>query len=154
MGLMSKQERLNVFLGDLSEFVEKYYSSNIDSVEKVALDDWVKVIVTGPEESSFELWTEGEEITLIFSESHWHINDYNEPCDFENIYENTIESVLEILCGKLGTYSCWCNGKEKGGGSFLAASKADVAKERKEFFKGCNEIRYKIWGESSFVEQV
>lgn len=114
---MTKQERLNTFVIELAEFLEKYYSSNIDSISGESNGDWLIQKILGPNDSVIELWTENNEITIIFGEAHWHIYDYNVPCDYESIYENTINGVLSILRGELCTASYWLCGTVKGGGT-------------------------------------
>jgi hypothetical protein len=89
---MNKQEQINRFLDSLGDFVERYYSRAITEVSRHPEDDWIKVVIHGPQDTTIELWSEGAEVTVVFGESHWHINSYDEPCNMEDIFENTIDS--------------------------------------------------------------
>ncbi len=142
---MTKQHRINTFLRDLAIFVEKYYSATIDEIEVQSIDDWIKVIISGSENSSLEIWTSGAEVTILFGESHWHIDEYSDPCDLNMIYSNTIHSLLEILDGELETYSCWAGTTCKGGGSFDSTTEVAI-ESAKGFFKDFDTIKIKQWG--------
>ena len=140
-----KQQRINTFLLDLADFIEKYYSEGVNEVQCEKVEDWVKVIVSGDNDSVFELWSSGTEITVIFSESHWHIDDYNDPCDMNEIYSQTLHSVLDILDGEVVTYSCWQGERCKGGGAFNSVEDNAIEKAQKGFGK-VDLIKIKRWG--------
>ena len=142
---MDKQQRLNDFLIDICNFIEKYYSSSINDISYKSEENWIKVIIVGENDSSFEVWSEGEEITIIFAESHWHIDNYSEPCNFSEIYENTLDSIFEILNGTLATYSCWVGDKSLGGGSFLKNEKFDANEVTTSYFKDAEVVHLKYW---------
>ena len=145
---MTKQQRINKFITDFVEFIEQYYSSQITSISLEEKEGCVVGTIQGKQESTIEILTEDSEVIVCFGESHWHIDDYNDPIDYENIYENTIESVIEILQGKLGTYSCWRNGRTIGGASFVVSTDSEIVNEIKatDIFKTSTEIRIKKWG--------
>ena len=144
---MKKQQRLNNFLIDTCSYIEKYYSSSISEISYISIEDWIKVIIVGENDSNCEIWSDGEEITIIFGESHWHIDSYSEPCNFSNIYENTIDSLLQVLNGNLGTYSCWVGGKTIGGASFTKSVGFNVKEIASSFFKDTEVAHIKYWNE-------
>jgi hypothetical protein len=151
---MNKQERIDKFIIDLGEFLEKYYSSAIDEVTLENKDGWLALKIAGPNDSILELWTLNAEVTVCFSESHWHIDDYRDPCHYPTIYEETIESVMDILGFKSGTYSCWTNGKERGGASFDESTTEEVVAAAQKHFKDCDEIRIKRWASELEIVRV
>ena len=142
---MNKQERINGFLSDFADFLERYYSSAITEVVKEPQENWIKIRIAGPQGASMELWSDGGEVTVIFGESHWHIDSYDTPCNFENIFENTVDSVIDILRFKTSTYSCWHSGKTKGGASCAQIEIEDVIAAARKVFKEFDEIRVQTW---------
>jgi len=144
---MKKQQRLNLFLEETCVFIEKYYSSSIADISFEPEEEWVKVVITGEKDSICEISSDGEEITVMFGESHWHLDNYLEPCDYSKIYENTIDSILELLKGELVTYSCWVGGETIGGASFLKSEVTDITKELSVFFKNTEVVHIKAWNE-------
>jgi hypothetical protein len=148
---MDKQSRLNDFITDLAQFFEMYYSSQIEEISKEKKGDWIIQKIVGPNNSIIEIWTDGPEITISFGESHWHIDDYNDPCDYENIYENTIDSILSILRGDLCTASYWLDGREKGGETITVEDLEKELREEKIPFGKFNEIRIKKWAEETEI---
>jgi len=143
---MNKQDQINEFLDSLGNFVERYYSSAVTEVTKHPEDDWVKVVIHGPQGTTIELWSEGAEVTVVFGESHWHIDSYDEPCNMENIFENTIDSVMDILRFKTASYSCWRGDRCVGGASCSDdIEEKDVISAAQEFFKDFDEIRFQTW---------
>jgi hypothetical protein len=92
-----------------------------------------------------ELWSDGNEVTVIFGESHWHIDSYDDPCTFENIFENTIDSVMDILRFKTATYSCWRAGKAIGGAQCSQIEPEEVLVAARKVFKDFDEIRIQTW---------
>ncbi|MCK5727071.1 MAG: hypothetical protein KAH22_09635 [Thiotrichaceae bacterium] len=144
---MDKQQRLNLFLKETCVFIEKYYSSSITDISFEPEEEWVKVVITGENDSVCKIYSDGEEIIIMFGESHWHIDNYSEPCDYSKIYENTIDSILELLKGELVTYSCWIGGETIGGSSFLKSEVSDITKELSGFFKNTDIVHIKSWNE-------
>jgi len=132
-------------MADLGGFLERYYSSAIDQMTKEEKEDWIILRIEGPHDSVIEMWTEGAEVTIIFSESHWHIDDYNDPCDYSTIYENTIDGVMEVLQEKTGTYSCWSGGEAIGDASFGDCTSEQIIESAQGNFKAFDEIRIKRW---------
>ncbi len=151
---MDKQEKLNQFIKDLGDFLEKYYSSAISDISKEDKDEFIILRIYGVEESKIELWTEGSEVTVIFGESHWHLDDYNDPCNYENIYEDTIESVLEILQQKTVTCSKWEGERCLGGGTFFGNSIEEILISERTLFENADEIRIKIWNQKLEIRKV
>lgn len=157
MSDLMKQERINRFLRDLGGFVEKYYSANVTEVSvepgEISKDDiagqgeWLKLLIRGDADSLIELWSDSEEVTVCFGPNHWHIDDYSEPCDMTAIYSNAIDSVFEILNDRVATYSCWKEGKCKGGATSSVSSEETVsAQEVRDFFGDVDMIKIKRWG--------
>ncbi|MEO0511082.1 MAG: hypothetical protein AAF065_14625 [Verrucomicrobiota bacterium] len=151
---MTTQERINKFLLELGEFIEKYYSMGVDSVSNETHEDWIKVFINGPAESSIELWSQGKEVTVAFGESHWHIGDYNDPVDLENIYEPTVDSVIEILSGKVGTYSAWNEEKALGGGSYEGETIEAAILASKAHFSKATHLKVKTWANETKTQPV
>lgn len=151
---MNKQNRLNKFINDLGDFFESYYSSQIEDINISKDDGYVILNIIGPEDSFIEITTEDEEILISFGESHWHIDDYNDPCDYEMIYENTMDSVLEILQRKLITFSCWSNGKARGGASFEGYNLDEIKKYSEKYFSSYDELHLKVWGKQKEIIKV
>lgn len=145
IGKKNKQSRINQFLDDFANFTEQYYSGAVTQVIRHSEDDWIKIIIEGPQGSSLELWSKGAEVLVQFGESHWHIDSYDEPCNFENIYEDTIDIVLDVLRIKTSTYSCWRNGISIGGGSCAEVEEELVIHAARESFNGFDEIRFQVW---------
>lgn len=142
---MNKQEQINRFLESFGDFIEQYYSSAITQVSKHPEDDWTKIVIEGPLATTIELWSEGAEVTVIFGESHWHIDSYDDPCNMVNIFENTIDSVMDILRFKTASYSCWLGGRCIGGGPCSDVEEKDVISAAHEIFKDFDEIRFQTW---------
>ena len=143
---MNKQEQINQFISTFGDFIERYYSSAVTDITKHPEDDWIKVVIQGPQGTTIELWSEGAEVTVDFGESHWHIDSYDDPCNMENIFENTIDSVLDILRFKTSSYSCWQDGRCVGGASCSDDfEEKDIISAAREFFKEFNEIRIQTW---------
>ncbi|MEA5468978.1 hypothetical protein [Spirulina sp. 06S082] len=142
----NKQDKLNQFLIDVAEFFEKYYSKGVNEiVVKEEEDKSISITFSGDCNSTIEVTSCSEEITVIFSESHWHIDDYSEPCNMDSIYRNSIRSIMDILDLEVGTYSCWNNDVCLGGVSF-ASSIEDALQSARNTFQDVNEIRIKVWG--------
>jgi len=143
---MNKQEQINHFLESLGDFIERYYSSAVTQVTKHPEDDWVKVVIEGPQGTTIELSSENVEVTVGFGESHWHIDSYDEPCNMEDIFKNTIDSVIDILRFKTASYSCWREGRCLGGASCSNDVEGKgVISEARESFGDSDEIRFQTW---------
>lgn len=130
---------------DFSEFIERYYSDGVNDIQKEDLEDWVKVKIYGDEDSVLELWSEGAEVLIDFGETHWHIDEYSEPCDMNAIYRSTIHSVLDILDGKIATCSYWVGNTCKGGSSFNTTEDQTIERA-KEIFNDFDLVKIKRWG--------
>jgi len=143
---MNKQEQLNSFLYSFSDFIERYYSSAVNQVSRHPEDDWIKVVVEGPQGTTIELFSEHAEVTVIFGETHWHIDSYDDPCNMENIFENTIDSVMDILRFRKVSYSCWRGGRCLGGASCSDdVDEKGLLSAARDFFKDFDEIRIQTW---------
>jgi hypothetical protein len=151
---MTKQDRLNQFLLDFADFLEKYYSSALTDISRETVDGAVRLKVFGPAESLMELWADGAEILIEFGEDHWHVDDYGEPCCYENIYENVIDGVLDVLNGRQSTYSCWSAGRVRGGGTCRGCTLDSAVEAAGEFFHGADEIRLKVWARETETHKI
>lgn len=151
---MNKQERINKFVVELGDFLDSYYSSQVQRISVEREGEWLTLSIEGENDSIIELCTAGEEITFWFSETHWHIDNYDEPCGYELIYGDTIEDVMNILQGNEGTYSCWLNGKAKGGATFYDSTMEEIVITAKDSFKKFDEIRIKTWGKKLEVIKI
>lgn len=146
---MTKQERLNQFLLDLADFLGKYYTgSNLTGVSQETDEGAVRVKLTGPADSVLDLWAYDAEITIEFGETHWHVDDYSDPCCYESIYESVIDAVLDVLNGRLCTYSCWAAGRPCMGGTCSGTTWEEVvANSPGMLLHGTDEARFKTWGQ-------
>jgi hypothetical protein len=143
---MNKQEQINHFLESLGDFIGRYYSSAVTQVSKHSEGDWVKVAIEGPRGTTIELWSENVEVTVVFGESHWHIDSHDGPCNMEDIFENTIDSVIDILRFKTASYSCWREGRCLGGALCSDdVEEKDVISAARDPFKNLDEIRFQTW---------
>jgi len=142
---MNKQELINRFLESLGDFIGQYYSSAVTQVTKHPEDDWIEILIEGPQGTTIVLLSERSEVTVVFGESHWHIDSYDEPCKMESIFEKTINSVMDILRFKKATYSCWRDGRCIGGASCPDVDEKEVISAARQIFKDFDEIRFQIW---------
>ncbi|MBD2042960.1 hypothetical protein [Microcoleus sp. FACHB-672] len=142
---MDKQTRLNQFVRDLCAFIERYYSVGVQSVKVVEMEGWVKGIIEEPTGDALEIQSDREEITIVYGESHWHI-DYNE--QYQDIYQAAIQSVFEVLDGKFLTFSAWAGERALGGGSLSSETEDAVAEALNRFkrYEGFTELVIKVWG--------
>jgi hypothetical protein len=105
---MDKQDRLNNFIRDFGIFIETYYSKNISEVEFSENEDETKLVIKGFISSDIiTVISEDDEITVCLGEDmdvHWHIDDYSEPCKFENIYSQTISQIKSYIDGNMESY--------------------------------------------------
>ncbi|MEM9537999.1 MAG: hypothetical protein AAGA60_00645 [Cyanobacteria bacterium P01_E01_bin.42] len=143
--MYNKQYRLNQFLIDLAAFFEKYYSQGVTEIVVTEEDRSILITFSGDCHSRIELTSCGEEVIITFSESHWHIDNYNEPCDMNKIYWNAIHIIMDILDRKIGTYSFWNNDVYLGGASFELPIEEALLSARNTF-KNTSEIHVKRWG--------
>lgn len=143
---MDKQTRLNLFVRDFCSFIECYYSLGVQSVNVSEVDGYVQgVIMEADGGMALEVWTENEEVTIFYGESHWHIDDYNEPCRYEEIYRAVVESVFEVIQGEVITYSAWSEGRCLGGGS-QSARPEEVVTYAARTFPEATQVAVKVWG--------
>lgn len=142
---MDKQTRLNQFVRDLCAFIERYYSVGVQSVKIVEMEGWVKGIIEEPTGDALEIESQNQEITLCYGESHWHI-DYSE--QYPEIYQAAIQSVFEVLDGKLLTYSAWAGERALGGGSLSSQTQEAITEAVNRFksYEGFTQIIIKVWG--------
>lgn len=152
--MLTKQERINSFLRDLAEFFERYYSKGVNDISVIEESDVTNVTITGEYDSSIQLGSWDAEVTIIFGESHWHINNYSEPCDMELIYWNTIHIVMSILDGECGTYSCWLDEHHLGGASFFSATQEEIINAAKKYFTKSTSLKIKLWGKTLDVVNI
>lgn len=141
----NKQERIDEFLSSFADFLDRYYCSAITEVVKERQENWLKIRIAGPQGVSMDLWSDGGEVTVIFGESHWHIDSYDTPCNYGSIFESTVESVMDILRSRTSTYSCWRNGKALGGASCEHTEPEEVIAAARKVFKEFDEIRVHAW---------
>ena len=144
---MNKQNKINKFIEDLGNFLENYYSSSFTSISTEQNNDWLILKIYGQHSSTIELSTEGQEVTICFGQSHWHIDNYDEPVNINEIYEATIESVLEILQSKIITYSAWSKDRCLGGCSYIGESLEELVEESQSHFQKADELKVKTWNQ-------
>jgi hypothetical protein len=149
---MTKQERLNQFLLDLASFLGTYYTGSDIGVFHEMAEGAVRVKLTGPAESVLDIWAYGEEITIEFGECHWHVYDISDPCCYEKIHRQTVDGVLDVLNGRLSTYSCWRQGRIRVGGTCSGHTWADAVADRPDMSSyGADEARFKTWGQPTEI---
>ncbi len=145
---MNEQDQLNQFLIDFAEFLAKYYSDAFDSIDTKLKDGYAIVTIYGAKESLLEISSDGAEITIIFSESHWHIGSFK-GLEINSICSNTVRDVFDVLDGKMGTYSYWDGDAPLGGGTFYLA---DGISEK--LLKRYDLIKLKTWGDELEVQKL
>ena len=148
---MEKQALLRKFLIDLGAFLESYYSSNISDVKYHTDEKSMCMTIIGYNNlDSLKISTENDEITLLYKYSHWHIDDYNNPISFENIYEQTINSIFSVINSELLTYEVFYNDKDLGGGN-LIGNVDNIIIDCKKTFKNANIIKINKWNEEEKI---
>lgn len=140
---------LDMFVNDFVKFLQKYYAESFVEITAEQGEFGLVAKIIGLE-SVLEIINDGDEITISFGESHWHISDYNTPVDFTNICKNTIDTVFSVLKGELITYSCWDENSCLGGGSFYKATeesiRSDAIKSAGDgYFKKARTLKIKYW---------
>jgi len=147
---MNEQDQLNQFLIDFAEFLAKYYSDAFDSIDTKWKDSYVIVTIYGSKESLLEISSDGSEITIMFSESHWHIGSFR-GLEINSICSNTVRDVFDVLDGKMGTCSYWDGDTPLGGATFYLTD--DVSAISKELLKRHDLIKLKMWGDELVVHK-
>ncbi len=148
-----KQNKLNDFLIDFKKFLETYYSRTFNKISIEHINEAVEIVVEGDEESTLVISSHGGEITVSFNKSHSHIDNYDESCDFGEIYKHTIQTVFDILNCVTVTYSCHNPEREFGGGSYNQMD-GDAAKNACLFPSKAETKKLKSWGSPTRVHKI
>jgi len=137
------QDALNIQVIDAANCLAKLMPSYIKDVSVENKDDYVDVILNNPTQPDLPIWlsTNGEEITLFFAESHFHINEYGDEVVPESLVEEMVSAIFRLITGVDLAYSAW-NGDRSLGGGFVEAK--PNLEEIKSSFRKANE--YKVYG--------
>jgi|GEM_PF-4554433 len=145
-----KQDKLNSFLIDFSDFLSKYYKADITSISADQRDDHVEAHIQKDDISQMVVSSKSGEITIRVNQEHWHIDDYNDPCDFNNIYTATINEVIGVLSCETVFYSYYDGNKLVGGGSYTGCPK-DAIQNMEEYYQSPCTVFVNVWGEAPEV---
>ena len=101
------QDSFHEKVASAAESITRLMPSYISSFSKEDKDGFVEVILGNPSQEDKPIWlsTAGEEITFSFAESHFHISDYSDECEPEELIEEMISAIVRIVTGVDLTYS-------------------------------------------------
>ena len=135
----SFHEKVANAANSIASLMPSYISSCV--IEKK--DGFIDVTLNNPNQADKPIWisTAGEEITVAFAESHFHISDCSEESISEELIEEMVAAIVRIVTGVDLTYSAWVDDKSLGGGFIEAKPQLD---EIGKTFKKANV--FKIWG--------
>lgn len=148
-----KQDKLNEFLVDFKKFLETYYSKTFNEITIDNSDNFIDIIISGNEDSILNISSHDCEITIGFGETHSHIDNYDEPCDFDEIYKHTIQTVFDILNCVTVTYSCHNPEREFGGGSYNSMD-GEAAANACMFPSKSETKKLKSWGMPTQIHKI
>ena len=120
---MNHQKQLDQFVRDLFTSLEQYTSFGLKGSCITETDQYLLGKIeeqTGG--ASIELWSEDNQITLFYSQSHWHCPSH-EPFratdlrSVEDTCQEVKQDVMAILSGSLVTYSVWQGEQALGSGN-------------------------------------
>ena len=94
--------------------------------------------------AAIELWSEQEQITLVYSQTHWHIDPDGTPGQMEQLVDEMEQACGAIMAGKLVTYSVW-QGDRPLGGSSIEGAVEDAVQEGMAWFPNATTIYIKQW---------
>ena len=145
------QDSFHEKVASAAEGITRLMPSYISSFSKEDKDGFVEVILGNPSQVDKPIWlsTAGEEITFCFAESHFHISDYSDECEPEELIEEMISAIVRIVTGVDLTYSAWV-GEQSLGGGFIEA-KPQLSEIGQTFKKAKT---FKIWGWHSEDNQI
>ena len=110
------QETLNTQVIEAAKCIAKLMPSYIQGVKVEEKEGFVEVLIGNPSQQDKPIWlsTDGEEITLSFAESHFHINEYSDEVVSEHLVEEMVSSIIRLITGVDLTYSAWKNERSLG----------------------------------------
>ncbi|GAA4470394.1 hypothetical protein GCM10023189_58900 [Nibrella saemangeumensis] len=151
---MIEKEQLDQFVRDLCAFLEQYQSLGVKGIQIKETENYLLGKIeeeTGGD--AIELWSEEDEITVVYSQSHWHINDYLNTGKTRFMFDLIEQDVFEIIDGKRLTYSAW-QGEQALGSGDVEGTVDDAVRSGIRSFPGATEIHVKQWGKDLFVYTV
>lgn len=145
---MIQQEQLDQIVRDFCAFVVR---QPIKGVSRVHLQEMDGYVVGKIEEetggAAIELWSEQGQITIVYSQTHWHIDPDGTPEQMAQLVREMEQTCEAIMEGKLLTYSVW-QGERPLGGSSLEGTVEKAVQEGMGWFPNATTIYVKQWGQS------
>jgi len=151
---MIQQEQLDQFVRDFCAFVAQ---QQLNGVSRVHLQEtnayvWGKI----DEEmggAALELWSQHEQITLAYSQTHWHIDPDGTTNQMEQLVREVEQICFAIIEGKLLTYSVW-QGERPLGGSSVEGAVEDAVQQGIAWFTNATTIHIKQWGKALITHRL
>lgn len=150
---MTKKERLDQFVRDICDEMKQYTSLGVEGTRIKQTDQYLLGKIeeaTGGE--AIELWSEDDEITFVYSQSHWHCNTYDhftrtDSRPLEAVFDEIKQDILDIIHGKRVTYSAWQGEMALGSGD-TDGTVEDAVREGANHFTRATAIHVKQWGKA------
>ncbi|MEI8211907.1 MAG: hypothetical protein WCI02_07145 [Planctomycetota bacterium] len=133
-------EELDRYILSLEEFLRQLKLDRVQSIHQSKTDGVHRLIVKDEWGDSLNVESWNDELTIEFSESHWHISQSD---DLDSMKLECTLDVLSTLRGEVTTYSAWKSGRALGGGCCFDDS---CLQRCRKSFPTAEEVRVKSFG--------
>jgi hypothetical protein len=142
---MITQEKLNQRAIEAFTQLAAMLPSYIAGISHKQSKSGVSIALQNPSQHDHPLtiFTDNEEITIMFGETHSHISDYGNDKREEDLIEDAVIAIVRLVTGIDETYSAWTDDRCLGGGMIYPNAKdEDIG----SMFRKATRIRVTGWG--------